>query len=71
MSIVRKDSPPVDVTRPAPLPLYDANDPLPVPDVSEVNSESIWALFPDSPAASGPTPDCDPFGETVAAPLKP
>ena len=65
----RKDSPPDDATQPAPL--YGSGDPIPVPDVSEVNSESIWALFPDAPPGSGPNREADPFGETVAAPLKP
>jgi hypothetical protein len=69
MSKLPKDSPPKSAEVPAQL--YDAHDPIPVPEVSELDSESIWALFPGSEAASRPKPDTDPFGETVAAPLKP
>lgn len=69
MSNVRKDSTPDSATVPAQL--YGAHDPIPVPDVSEVDSESIWALFPGSEHAARPKQDADPFGETVAAPLKP
>ncbi len=71
MSKVRTDKTAADTAPTVPGQLYDAHDPIPVPDVSEVNSESIWALFPGAPGESRPKPDDESFGETVAAPLRP
>lgn len=42
---------------------YVPGDPIPVPEATEANSESAWALFSDAP----PHPETD-FLDTVAAP---
>ena len=85
MNNLRKNSPSNQSRRPPPYPpsspntqaggLYDRDGPIPVPDVEESDTESVWALFQDSlppedraPAASS---DDAPFEETVPAPLKP
>lgn len=46
----------------AELDRYVPGDPIPVPHVSEANSESTWALFSDVP----PLPETD-FMDTVPA----
>ena len=55
--------------------LYDRDGPIPIPDVEESDTESVWALFEDSRAPSTPRAvvpsDDEPFEETTPAPLKP
>ena len=55
--------------------LYERDGPIPVPDVEESDTKSVWALFQDSlpPGQRQPVAasDDEPFEETVPAPLKP
>jgi hypothetical protein len=79
MSSTRKDSKANDSVLPVattPGNLYDRDGPIPVPEVRELNTESVWALFQDAkPLDEGdgaPPPfDDTSYGDTAAAPLKP
>ncbi len=55
--------------------LYERDGPIPVPDVEESDTESVWALFQDSlpPGERQPIASSgdQPFEATVPAPLKP
>lgn len=61
------DQPQNPASRPAPDPdRYMPGDPIPVPEATEANSESAWALFSDPD--QGPQTD---FQDTVpASPLE-
>ena len=85
MNNLRKNPPPNQARRPPRYPpsspntqaggLYDRDGPIPVPDVEESDTESVWALFQDSlpPGERAPvaSSDDEPFEETVPAPLQP
>lgn len=89
MNNIRKNPPPNQARRPPPYPprypppnpntqaggLYDRDGPIPVPDVEESDTESVWALFQHSLPPGERRPDAssgdEPFEETVAAPLNP
>lgn len=58
------NKPPETVSKPAPdTDRYMQGDPIPVPEATEANSASAWALFSDTL----PPQDTD-FLDTVAAP---
>lgn len=57
-----KPMPPAAKPAPPELDRYMPGDPIPVPQVSEANTESTWALFSDVP----PLPEAD-FLDTVPA----
>ena len=85
MNNIRKNPPPQQARTPQSCPapggntnaggLYDRDGPIPVPEVAESDTESVWALFQDllPPGKRQPvvSSDDEPFDETVPAPLKP
>lgn len=57
-----------------PANVYDPGDALPVPEVSEKNTDSVWALWSDLVEGRGEKdatekPDSDTGGDTVPATL--
>ena len=62
-------------------PLYSTFDPIPVPEVEESNSDSVWAMFESVPTKAAPLAPLqqdddpedpeDPFAPTEMAPLRP
>ena len=48
--------------------LYSAHDPIPVPEVIECDSDTVWALWEDSVSPQSSEPDTD-FINTVPAEL--
>ena len=85
MNSIRKNPPPQQARTPPPHPpssgntnaggLYERDGQIPVPDVEESDTESVWALFHDSlpPGERAPLASSgdEPFEETVPAPLQP
>ena len=58
-----------------PAGLYDRHGPIPVADMNESDTDSVWALFQDSTAPQDgdsvmPAGEA-PFQKTLPAPLKP
>ena len=50
---------------------YSANDPIPVPDVTELDSDTAWGLFGElAEPQKKPISLADPFEETVPAELE-
>lgn len=50
--------------------LYSVHDPIPLPEVTESDSEAAWALWEDSLSTPGSGPATD-FKSTVPAELPP
>ena len=82
--INRKDAPDGTFGLTVPGPLYSTFGPLPVPEVEESNTDSVWALFETVPTKASllmpltaPTQDTrgdepeDPFAPTEMSPLRP
>ena len=67
-----KNSEPEAQQPPAVDHLYDHHDPIPVPEAHESDTESVWALFNETPAKPKKRPpENDGFGATEPAPLEP
>lgn len=51
---------------------YSANEPIPVPEVTELDTDSAWGLFEElAEPKPRPTPAAEAFDETVPADLTP
>ena len=51
---------------------YSANDPIPVPEATELDTDTAWGLFDElADPKTKPTPASEPFDETVPADLAP
>jgi hypothetical protein len=76
--INRKDAPVTTFGLTVSGALYSTFGPIPVADVEESNSDSVWAMFEDVPTKAAPLapppqdgdPE-DPFAPTEMSPLRP
>ena len=55
---------------PSTIHLYSANDPIPVPDAIESDTDAVWSLWEDSVSPQSSAPDTN-FENTVPAELEP
>lgn len=55
--------------KPSTIHLYSANDPIPVPDAIESDTDAVWSLWEDSVSPQSSAPDTN-FESTVPAELE-